>query len=149
MRFGEHVKLVQQYIDREDMRGRTYTQYEGLQLVLRTLHVNYRVALTKRVADEFGVAHDRVHIIPFTLRMSQLGTSLSAWADELGLHSRSASRVSFVGETLDSEIHALPNGQNSVFVGKMAILTRLVIGLPTMSSATNSCGTTRHWRNKS
>jgi hypothetical protein len=118
MRFGEHLKLVQQYIDREDMRARTYTQYEGLQLVLRTLHVNYRVALTKRVADEFGVAHDRVYTIPFTVHMSQLGTSLSAWADELGLHSRSASRVSFVGETLHSEIHALPNGQKCRLCGQ-------------------------------
>jgi hypothetical protein len=118
MRFGEHVKLVQQYIDREDMRGRTYTQYEGLQLVLRTLHVNYRVALTKRVADEFGVAHDRVSTIPFTVRMSQRGISLLEWADELGLHSRSASRVTFVGQTLDFEIHALPKGQKCRLCGQ-------------------------------
>jgi hypothetical protein len=74
--------------------------------------------LTKRVADEFCVAHDRVSTIPFTVRMSQLGTSLSAWADELGLHSRSASRVTFVGETLDSEIHALPNGQKCRLCGQ-------------------------------
>jgi hypothetical protein len=30
MRFGEHVKLVQQYMDRESMRGRYYTRYEAL-----------------------------------------------------------------------------------------------------------------------
>jgi hypothetical protein len=100
------------------MRGRTYTKYEGLQLVLRTLHVNCRVALTNHVAEEFGVAHDRVHTILFTVHVSQLGTSLSAWADELGLHSRSASRVSFVGETLDSEIHALPNRQKCRLCGQ-------------------------------
>jgi hypothetical protein len=50
--------------------------------------------------------------------MSQLVTSMSAWADELGMHSRSASRVSFVGETLDSEIHALPNGQKCRLCGQ-------------------------------
>jgi hypothetical protein len=118
IRLGEHVKLVQQYINREDMCGRSYTQYEGLQMVLRSLHINYHVALTKRVADEFDVAHDRMHIIPFMVHMSQLGTSLTAWADELGLHSRTAPLVTFVGETQDSNIHALPNGKKCHLCGQ-------------------------------
>jgi hypothetical protein len=104
MRFGEHVKFVEQYMDHESMRGRHYTRYEALQVVLCSLHINFRVALTERSIEEFGGAHDRLHTIPFAVQMSQLGTSLSGWTKELGLHTRATPRVTFLDENQDSEI---------------------------------------------
>jgi hypothetical protein len=98
MRFGEHVKLVQQYMDHESMRGRYYTCYEALQVVLQFLHINFCVDLTNRVAEEFGVAHDCMQVIPFTVQMSHIGTSLIGWAEELGLHSWTTSRVTSIEE---------------------------------------------------
>jgi hypothetical protein len=87
-------------------------------MVLQSLHINFRVTLSKHVAEEFGVAPDRLQAIPCTVRMSQLGTSLSGWAKELGLYTRMPSHVAFISETQDSTIHALPNGQKCCICGQ-------------------------------
>jgi hypothetical protein len=116
--FGEHVKLVQQYIDRESMCSHHYTRYEALQMVLHSLHVNFHVTLTKRIAEELGVDHDRVQAIPFTVHMYQIGASLSGWAKELGLHSGALSRLNFVDEARNSEIYVLPNGHKHCLCGQ-------------------------------
>jgi hypothetical protein len=70
MRFGQYVKLVQQYTDLGSTCGHYYMRYEYLKVVLQSLHVNFRVALTKRVTGEFGVVRDKVHIIPIMVQVS-------------------------------------------------------------------------------
>jgi phosphoheptose isomerase len=50
--------------------------------------------------------------------MSQLGTSLSGWAEEFDLHTRSTSQVTLVGEAQDSEIYYLPNGKKCHICGQ-------------------------------
>lgn len=78
---------------REETRGRAYTKYEALQLVLDTLHPTYHLDLKFRAEKEFGQAHDFDECIPFKLQMSQLGTTLTTWSTEMRLSDKKAPRI--------------------------------------------------------
>jgi hypothetical protein len=41
MRFGHHIRAIQEHLFREETRGCTYSKYEALQLVMDTLHPSY------------------------------------------------------------------------------------------------------------
>jgi hypothetical protein len=45
VRFGHHVRAIQDHLFREETRGRTYSKYEALQLVLDTLHPTFHLDL--------------------------------------------------------------------------------------------------------
>jgi hypothetical protein len=95
-RFTQHVTDVQEHIDREAVRGRLYSRYDSLQLVLDTLHPSYHMKLKQRCEQDFRHDHDMEEDLPFTLQMPQLGTSLTMWADELKLSDIRPARVSHV-----------------------------------------------------
>jgi hypothetical protein len=92
-RFGHHVRAIQDHLYREETRGRAYTKYEALQLVLDTLHPTYHFDLKFRAEKEFGQAHDFDDCIPFKLQMSQLGTTLTTWSTEMRLSDKKAPRI--------------------------------------------------------
>jgi hypothetical protein len=48
MRFGHHIRAIQENLFREDTRRRTYSKYEALQRVLYTLHPSYHLDLKFR-----------------------------------------------------------------------------------------------------
>jgi hypothetical protein len=57
-RFTQHVKDVHECVDREAIRGRHYSRYDSLQLVLDTQHLSYHTVLKKRCEREFRHDHD-------------------------------------------------------------------------------------------
>jgi hypothetical protein len=95
-RFTQHIKDVQEYIDREAVRGRLYSRYDSLQLVLDSLHPSYHTKLKQQCEREFRHDHDMEEDLPFKLQMPQLCTSLTTWSDELKLSDRRPARVSHV-----------------------------------------------------
>jgi hypothetical protein len=76
--FGHHVRAVQDHLFREETRGRIYSKYEALQLVIDTLHPSYHLDLKFRAEKEFDQTHDLEDNITFKLQMSQLGTTLTS-----------------------------------------------------------------------
>jgi hypothetical protein len=46
--FGHHVRAVQDHLFREETRGRIYSKYEALQLVIDTPHPAYHLDLKSR-----------------------------------------------------------------------------------------------------
>jgi hypothetical protein len=95
-RFTQHAKDVQEYIDREAVRGRLYSRYDSLQLVIATLHLSYHMKLKQLCERELRHDHSMEEDLSFKLQMPQLGTSLTTWADELKLCDRRPARVSHV-----------------------------------------------------
>jgi hypothetical protein len=91
--FTQHVKDTHEYIDREDFHGQNYSSYYSLQLVLDTLHATYHLAIKQRCEREFHHNHDMDDELPFKLRMPQMGTSLTTWAEELRLNDRRSQRI--------------------------------------------------------
>jgi hypothetical protein len=125
-RFGHHVRAIQEHLFREDTRGRMYTKYEALQLVLDTLHPVYHLELKFRSEKEFGQGHDYEDSIPFNLQMPQLGTTLSSWATEMSLGENRTTRVLCIGQDHSEDddsletpaIHALANDLNCKLCGR-------------------------------
>jgi hypothetical protein len=93
MRFGHHIRAIQDHLFREETRGRTYSKYEALQLVLDTLHPSFHMDLKFRAKKEFGQAHDFDDRIHFKLQMSQLGTTLTSLSNEMRLSEKKAPRI--------------------------------------------------------
>jgi hypothetical protein len=56
-RFGRHVCAVQDHLFREETRGRIYSKYEALQLVIDTLHPAYHLDLKFGAEKEFDQTH--------------------------------------------------------------------------------------------
>jgi hypothetical protein len=92
-RFGHHVRAVQDHLFREETRGRIYSKYEALQLVIDTLHPAYHLDLKFRAEKEFDQTQDLEDSIPFKLQMSQLGTTLTSWSIEMRLTEKKTPRV--------------------------------------------------------
>jgi hypothetical protein len=74
--FASHVKNIRQTIENEAICGRVYSRYEGLQLVLRTLHPKCESSLRHKSETTFEIHHDHANDIPFELQMSNLGKTL-------------------------------------------------------------------------
>jgi hypothetical protein len=91
-RFGHHVRAVQDHLFREETRGRIYSKYEALQLVIDTLHPSYHLNQKFRTEKEFHQKHDLEDSIPFKLQMSQLGITLTSWSSEMRLSEKKAPR---------------------------------------------------------
>jgi hypothetical protein len=77
----------------EETRGRIYSKYEALQLVIDTLHPSYHMDLKFRAEKEFDQTHDLEDSIPFKLQMSQLGITLTLWSSEMHLSEKKPPRV--------------------------------------------------------
>jgi hypothetical protein len=92
--FASHVKNIRRTIENEAIRGRGYTRYEGLQLVLGTLHPKFEPSLRHKSEMAFENHHDHANNVPFELQMSNLGKTLGGWALKLGLNDTRAPRVS-------------------------------------------------------
>jgi hypothetical protein len=84
--FAHHVKNIQSTIENEEIHGLVYTCYEGLEIVIGTLHPKFESALHHKTEMVFENKHDQVNSIPFELQMSNLGKTLGGWAPKLGLN---------------------------------------------------------------
>jgi hypothetical protein len=121
-RFGHHVRTIQEHLFPEDTRGRVYSKYEALQLVLNTLHPVYHLELKLRSEKEFGQGDS----IPFKLQMPQLRTTLSSWEIEMRLWEKRTPRVFHTSQDqADDEniietpaIHVLANDLNCKLCGR-------------------------------
>jgi hypothetical protein len=113
--FAHHVKNIRNTIENEAIRGRVYSRYEGLELVIGTLHPKYEAALGHKTEMAFDVTHDQVNNIPFELKMSNLGKTLGGWALKLGLNETRSPRISKIfftdaPDTSTPRIASLPGG---------------------------------------
>jgi hypothetical protein len=54
MQFGHHNRAIQDHLFREETRGRIYSKYKALQLVIDVLHPEYHLDLKFRAEKEFG-----------------------------------------------------------------------------------------------
>lgn len=85
MDFGRYVQNVDAYVEREHLRGRLFTRWEGTSLALSNLHPTYREKMKEKAERTFAATHDRLNNIPFELRFEQLATTLAIWCAELGI----------------------------------------------------------------
>jgi hypothetical protein len=100
VRFRYHVHAIQDHLFLEETRGRTYSKYEALQLVIDTLHPAYHLDLKMQAEKEFGQAYDFEESIAFKLQMSQLGTTLISWANEMRLMEKKALQILHIGQNM-------------------------------------------------
>jgi hypothetical protein len=97
--FTYHVKNIWSMIENKYICGRVYIRYEGLELVLGTLHPKYESALRHKTEMAFENNHDQLNTIPFELHISNLGKVLGGWAQKLRLNEMRSPRVSKVSFT--------------------------------------------------
>jgi hypothetical protein len=105
--FGHHDRAIQGHLFREETRGRTYSKYEALQLVLETLHPLYHLDLKFRAEKEFDQSHHFEESIQFKLQMSQLGTTLTSWSSEMRLLKKKAHHVLHISQNASNDEESL------------------------------------------
>jgi hypothetical protein len=103
MRFGHHVHAIQDHLFREETQGRIYSKYEALQLMFDTLHPTYNLDLKFGAEKQFGKAHDFNECIPFKMQMSQLGTTLTSWSNEMRLTERKAPQIVHISQDASND----------------------------------------------
>jgi hypothetical protein len=78
-----HVRNMSNHLENEALRKRYYTKYEGLMMVVDSLYGRCRERLKQKVELSFTTKHDRIDRVPFKLEMTDLGTTLTEWAEEM------------------------------------------------------------------
>jgi hypothetical protein len=69
-----------QCLSREKLRGRSYTKYEAIMMILlKTLQGRFQSQMKHMAGLEFKVGRDKVDNIPFKLAMSNIATTLTLW----------------------------------------------------------------------
>jgi hypothetical protein len=90
-------------------------------IVMESLHGQFKERLKNKYELIFTANHDHSHKIPFKLEMSNLGTTLTEWSDELKLDSSRFSRPDavhhldqtyFDNKADDGLIHAIGSDLN-------------------------------------
>jgi hypothetical protein len=121
-----HVRNMANFLEKEQLRGRLYTQYESLMMVMESLHGRFKESLKKKSELIFTAKHDHFDRIPFKLQMANLGTTLTEWLEELKLDSSRFSRPdavhhiaqpAFDEEEDDGLIHAIRSDLNCSLCG--------------------------------
>jgi hypothetical protein len=70
---------------------------------LDTLHPIFHLDLKFRAEKELGQAHDSDDSTPFKLKMSQLGTTLTSWSNEMQLSEKKAPRVLHISQDASND----------------------------------------------
>jgi hypothetical protein len=121
-----HVRNMANFLEKEELRGRLYTQYESLMMVMESLHGRFKERLKKKSELAFTAKHDHFNRIPFKLEMANLATTLTEWSEELKLDTTRFSRPDavhhinqpgFVDEDDDGLIHAIGSDLNCTLCG--------------------------------
>jgi hypothetical protein len=116
-----HVRNMANFLEKKELRGRLYTQYESLMMVMEYLHGRFKERLKNKSELAFTAKHDHFNMIPFKLEMTNLGTTLTEWSEELKLDTTRFNRPDtvhhinqpgFVDEDDDSLIHAIGSDLN-------------------------------------
>ncbi len=105
--FGDHVNNMSNYVERERLKGRLYTEWEQTELTLRRLHPKYELRLRERAERCFRSEHDKGNNIPFNLMLPNLGTTLVNWSKDMGLDNQQQHAMH---EELDA-VHAIAQRQ--------------------------------------
>jgi hypothetical protein len=121
-----HVRNMANFLEKKELRGRLYTQYESLMMVMEYLHGRFKERLKNKSELAFTAKHDHFNRIPFKLEMANLGTTLTEWSEELKLDTTRFSRPDavhhinqpgFVDEDDDGLIHAICSDLNCTLCG--------------------------------
>jgi hypothetical protein len=72
-----HVRNMANFLEKEQLRGRSYTQYESLMMVIESLHGRFKERLESKYELIFKANIDHSNRTPFKLEMSNLGTTLT------------------------------------------------------------------------
>jgi hypothetical protein len=92
-----HVRNMANLLEREQLCGRVYTQYESLMMLMESLYGRFKERIKNKYDLIFTARHDHFNEIPFKLEMANIGTTLTEWSEELKLDS---SRFSMQSTTL-------------------------------------------------
>jgi hypothetical protein len=65
--FNDHVSAISNYIEKEKIRGRRYSKYEGIHLALDLLNSRYRLPLSQKAEQEFKACHEEESHIHFSV----------------------------------------------------------------------------------
>jgi hypothetical protein len=121
-----HVRNMANFLEKGELRGRLYTQYESLVMVMESLHGSFKERLKNKSELAFTAKHDHFNRIPFKLEMDNLGTTLTEWSEELKLDMTRFSRPDavhrinqpgFVDEYDEGLIHAIGSDLNCTLCG--------------------------------
>jgi hypothetical protein len=121
-----HVWNMANFLEKEQLRSRSYTQYESLMMVMESLHGRFKEHLKNKSELIFTAKHDHSNKIPFKLEIANLGTTLTKWSDELKLDSsrffrpdavRHLDQTGFNNEEDDGLIHAIGSDLNCALYG--------------------------------
>jgi hypothetical protein len=82
-----HVRNMAKFLEKEQLRCRSYTQYESLMMAIESLHGSFKERLKSKYELIFTAKHDYSNRIIFKLEMENLGTALTEWYEELKLDS--------------------------------------------------------------
>ena len=107
MTFGQHIQNVIVFVERERLRGRSYTKWEQSNLALRRLHTKYEGRMRERSERTYGHVHDRADNIPYCLQLPNLGTTLHNWAADMNIDINPTKEKIRQQTEQDDFIHAL------------------------------------------
>ena len=83
--FGSYITSVVNFLDRESLRSRIYTDHEQTKLVLTNLLPKYKDDFRLKIQQHFGDNINRSRQVPFKLQLPNLSTTLTKWIKDLGL----------------------------------------------------------------
>jgi hypothetical protein len=121
-----HVPYMANYLEKEQLRGRSYTQYESIMMVMESLHGRFKERLKNKSELIFAANHNHTNNIHFKLELANLGTTLMEWYDELKLDSSHLSHpdaINHLDHTTighnedDGLIHAIGSDLNCTLCG--------------------------------
>ena len=85
MSFPDHVDNILTYVEREYLRGRSFTKFQKFNLCISRMLPCCKKIFIGKVNDCFEFYHYKVNNIPFELEIYKLGTTCEIWEKDLHL----------------------------------------------------------------
>ena len=125
--FGLYIRRLQDFMVRERMATRTYTESEALDLAVRNLLPDWRAEFRRMVERDKRTGPGGT--LPFKLALPQLATTFVEYAAELGrdatsaivLHSRAASANAIVRRIETNPAHSVSSASTDQSLGDSEI----------------------------
>jgi hypothetical protein len=125
--FSSYLRRLHEFLARERISGRNYSEYEALDLSVRNLTTEWRAEFRRLVERDRRTGRDD-NTLPFHLTMSQLATTFLQYSNEIGrdvstLPSTSASRdrYSATGNHTIRRIETAPQTDEFLDGGELAL----------------------------
>ena len=88
MSFPDHVDNIPAYVEREDLRVRTFTKFQQFDIAIRIILTHYKNSFVGKSKCCFQIEYDKVNNIPFQLETYNLGKTCEILAKDLHLYTQ-------------------------------------------------------------